>query len=216
MKEVNIGKQDFLWKWYCKKYQIRGEQVPAPKNLCPYFWTAVFGLALFVRHEMKLWYLWMPTVVAGGVAFTSLRQENEVVVVVGMIALSIFMFFANAAILISCFRGYDFVNRKVPWLLPSITLCFGVYLFGYSLWQGTLSTHLTEAFRRALSVSGMFLGAVLVLAVVALSIVWIASFVPHPYMLRLKKLRQDITTFSVAGKNSVCPPVNPPIDFKET
>ena len=45
-------KEGFFWKNYCYFFTANGKQVEHPKNLCNYFWTAIFGMGKAFGHSL--------------------------------------------------------------------------------------------------------------------------------------------------------------------
>jgi hypothetical protein len=59
MKIIQIRQSDWLWALYCLSFTLEGKSVQEPKNICPYFWTAMKGLRLWFMKVPHLGTLWL-------------------------------------------------------------------------------------------------------------------------------------------------------------
>ncbi len=217
-KEINVRHDDILWRFYCKRFSIEGKEVEVPKNLCRYFWTAVKGFGLWLGREVRLRNLWLTSLIATAVIWGLDRlfpHPTGVLIKIPLISVAVLWNFAFlTAMLVSMYRVRRIIEARAPWIIYLLVSCVIVLTIVQAATRGTLWPELTRLFGDAFHWIGYLLIGMVVVIVIGLILSIILRTISHQ---RLEKLQRALETFSAfvsAKKSGVCPPVNPPEDFK--
>ena len=211
-REIAIQQDDILWHFYCKRFTLAGKEITPPTNLCPYFWTAIVGVGLWLDVEVKLSKLWL-SVLGGlllwiGMTFMPFRG-TFFYTVVGAVLIP-WDALLMISIVISTRRLRRWLERRYPWVLPTLVAVTVIPMAIYMIVLAVTQGHIWTDFRA--SFWFVFRGiAYISLGVLGISILAaLAALIPAR---RLDGLRSTVATVSAyihAKKNKVCPPVTPP------
>lgn len=219
---LNIQKEDVLWRFYRKAFQLEGREVERPKNFCHYFSTAMSGFKLWLYREAHLGKMWMVVILIAvfGIVpatygmiyvgdFFGDRNATAFPTIIMWVLWWAAVFFLTMA---GMWRAIDYLNKRFPWLENFVMVCLGVvsvvffavlmvspesFQFSWTdLWR-----ELTFALKILLAVG------VVLIALNFLDVVFPRCF---PRVLRTL---QSFRTFVVAKKNRFCPKVNPPEEW---
>jgi len=212
---INIRQDDILWRFYCKRFLAEGKEVEPPKNLCRYFWTSVKGFGLWLGREVRLQSLWLISLVATAVLFGMARaipDARNIVATVLVVTIAVLWNFALlTAMFVSLYRVRRVVEARAPWVIYLLGFCFIVLAIAHAATQGTLWPEFTRLFGDLFQ---WLVGYMLVVMVAVIIIALIISTIPHRRLQKLRRVFQTFGAFVSAKKSRVCPPVNPPEDFK--
>lgn len=212
---ISVRQYDILWRFYCKRFLIEGKEVETPKNLCRYFWTSVNGFGLWLGREVKLRNLWLISLVATATVFAMARafpdENNTIVITILVVAIAVLWNFAIlTAIFVTTCRMMRVVEARAPWVMYLLGSCVIVLVIVHMVTQGTLWPEFTRLFGDSLQLFGYVLMAGAAMIIIGL----VSSAIPHRRLQKLQRAFQTFGAFVSAKKSRVCPPVNPPEDFK--
>lgn len=212
---INVCQDDILWCFYCKRFVVEGKEVEPSKNLCRYFWTSVKGFGLWLGREVRLRSLWLIGLLATAILFGmahAIPDTNNIVAIILVVTVAILWNFALlTAMFVSLYRVKRIVEARAPWIIYLLGFCLIVLAIVHAATQGTLWPEFTRLFGGDLF---QWLGYMLVVMVAVIIIALVISTIPHHRLQGLRRVFQTFGAFVSAKKSRVCPPVNPPEDFK--
>lgn len=224
MKEIRINESDILWKYY-KKYHGTCN-LPQPKNLCQYFWTAVGGFIKSI-FEINIIYQIIFLLVLGTLnafaieqsysSYSSAAYFKDIFYLLHFASSVSFCLIALSALLLiamkfSVFSEKYMSNKTLEKIFNIVllicgTLCLGLMVFAASQDEGLRD--------RIFSVNtliglGWCFGVVFVLT---LSFIMLDVFSKTDMV---KRLFSQISELIKGYKNKYCPIVIPPDSCNKT
>jgi hypothetical protein len=236
MQTIDTHQSDILWKFYAKAFTLKGKVVEAPENLCRYMQTASVGFGLWLHDEVRLSYLWLVCVISFVLFVGLMLAPATLLGDVLMSALIVpFVCSFGVAVFISLERLKDRLmarlDQYIPWiggLLALSVIGIGLYSLVQDIYQNGFSVSdviFLTAMKWMLYISGVVFGFCLLN-------LWAFKTLPERYLDRyvglvmalaphvesmagkVQRLFVTIGNSARAKKQQVCPPVNPPADFK--
>ncbi len=218
MAQIQIHDNDFLWKYYQKAHTLTTEDVPKPTNLCPYFWTAIFGMLASFWMEAKLWLVWMLNAIGVGACFYvfSVVKSMGDPPPIWAILVSMILFITTGA---SCLATLGFTGERLKGLWKKLYIGFGFsilatavvgflgfafYIIGrdfYNWWNSPSSTPIDWAL--GLQVIGGMTLCIIGLCVAVGIVCFIWTMILNP--MRSWRFLQNIWSMIKALKNGICP-----------
>lgn len=213
-KGINVRQDDILWRFYCKRFLVEGKEVEPPKNLCRYFWTSVKGFGLWLGREVRLRSFWLIGLVATAILVGMtcvIPDTSNIIATVLVVTVAVLWSFALlTAMLVSLYRVKRIMEARAPWLIYLLVFCFIVLVIAHAATQGILWSEFTRLFGYLFQ----WLGYMLVVMVAVIIIALVISIILRRRLQGLRRVFQTFGAFISAKKSRVCPPVNPPEDFK--
>lgn len=211
---INVKEGDLLWRFYCKWFSIQNKEIIAPKNLCLYFWTAVYGFALWLGQEVKLVALGGIAVLATALFCASVSFSSSTDGVVASVIFSILSLAWILSVLplfvVGGYRLLYLFEGRVKWALNSVVLIFFIAILCDLARKGIL---LAEFMKIAVEVL-QFMKYVLPLVAFLVIFALVVYKLPISRLDKIKDALETLGAYFIAKKNKVCPPVNPPPGFR--
>ena len=209
---IDVHKDDILWRFYCKRFTIAGKEVPPPENLCKYFQTSLKGMFLWLTDEVKLQSLWLIHLLTIAVLglFSTIHPDagNIVVRFLAFLSFVLCMFSLAVALSVTLLRLKHLIVTRAPWVIWPFIVGFIILVLTNKSLRAELWTE--DTFNFILTVLKFMLASVVATVVFFCILVKI----PNRNLEKLQQLAQTFLAFLKAKKDRVCPPVNPPEDFK--
>ncbi len=216
---INIKKDDVLWYFYCKSFEIDGKEIKRPNNLCPYFWGAVDGFLSYVARELSLLKVWLIGSVLIGGFFGVLRyMPRDIKGTVFNFAVVFFLIFSLLffllALCLSFLRLLLYIDKRLE-AVPSGTraaLFFGALLaiMSVAFFSSGLYLDFMKLFHDTLKFLEYIFFAWLLVVISAV----VFLLIPSKPRDRIKNFFHQVGAYLKAIKENICPPVNPPEDFQ--
>lgn len=139
-KPFRIKETSVFWHFYRKYYEIAGLPVVHPTNLCPYFWTAVNGFRLWLRHQMSLKPLLLATLIAIILSFIvrPVIMNTKLGDITIILSLLILIVALPVTLLIFSLRAKDFVDawfKKHPRVQIVLGVVFVAAVVGFAIYS---------------------------------------------------------------------------------
>jgi hypothetical protein len=202
---MQIEKTDLLWRLYCLAFEIEGKAVTPPSNICPYFWTAMKGLRLYLKLKAPLKYLWLCAIGLFLLSFGSVTIVRNVNVTLGHVMfIPAFTLFAASffiAAMSSFIRLGRWIEKRFPWAIyvtMFIASIFGIIVAVSEIKSGTFWQNFKG------------IGTPIMIGVPIICFLMVIAF--NLPSIRKTNLVRTIIELIKAKKNKWCPPVKPPMD----
>lgn len=224
----DIREDDILWKFYCKRFTLDNREIEPPKSLCPYVHKAAYGFCLWLSREVKLKTFWLAALVsalllAAGMQFIPKNQPANFLVVVAVVA---FVIFCEAVLMFALWiTGLRALRLLEPLHWFKITLSLGAACFVIpALLSQTPNPEFWRIVVKDLRIMGYLALTVLAATafIVIIMVVLESTIISHPsgeqkfkrLLEKLARFFRSIGQYMAAKKKGVCPPVNPPKEFR--
>lgn len=221
---INIRSEDILWRFYCKRFVIEGEEVEPPKNFCSYFRTAMKGFILWFTKEVNLSKLWLLALLAFVLLSAAVKifphpsQSHIFVKVLVFTLWIIYILMVVSVGGVTLIRVFRTVEARAPWVMYLITFCFFGSLIVHETVHGRLWIITQKFFREMIQWLAYGMIAVVGICITIFLFALIVPFVPygtfHCHSQRMQRVFTAVVTYVKAKKKRVCPLVNPPKEFK--
>jgi len=124
---IKISENDILWTLYQKAFKIEGEDVRAPKNLCSYFWTSMWGGFLSFWVETPLWFLWILAVCCVGTSIFAISLNSTSLLFTVSLMTSLIGAMGVCAITL-----YKLITWLGKWMIPDwlVNIFLGTVVIG--------------------------------------------------------------------------------------
>jgi hypothetical protein len=211
---IDIRPDDFLWRFYCKRFTVEGKEIQAPKNLCRYFWTSANGFGLWLGREVKLALLWVTVLVSFAILWALglllPKEPNTVGLVIFIAVAVVWQISFILSFYVTGLRAWRALKYRVPWV---------TYVVGGGIFSAILITAIAQGafwpgIKQMFSEVFQWLGYIIIAAVILAFLAFLASRILHERTERLKRFFQTIGAVAAAKKRRYCPPLNPPQGFE--
>lgn len=210
---MKIQENDLLWRWYLRYYKYEKE-IPEPKSLCPYFWSAMGGLVTIIVVDLAL-YITLPVALAALVGYVYLigsidyfRYTKNDLVAISIVIPGLILMIGCLILVVGKFVAWmERSVRRTKWVV-SILLTTCIVLLVYSVFTAKPqpNPNWKEELIKGLIAIGVGWG--IVMGGIAL---YYLVFRPAS----LTRLGQQVIAFFKGVKRGVCPLVDPPDSFKD-
>lgn len=208
---MKIQETDLLWKLYLRYY--RGEDIPEPKSLCPYFWKAVGGLLKVFFCDLAL-YVTLPLVTLAAVGYAAfiyytMSGVSSPWIIFPTVAPALFLYLS--IVILPFVHFIRWIESRPPTTQKRFFTTFfvatGVLLVYFVLRsEPKLVPNWREELLTGLMWVGVSWGLVVVGAVLYHCVICPAG---------VTRLGRQLILFLKSVKRGVCPLVDPPDGFKD-
>lgn len=214
MKAIDLSEKNWVWFFYCKHYTIVEDDIPSPKNLCSFWWTAVDGFLMWVGKEAKLWHLWLVAALLTAIVFTIghlfPNTESNFALALVFPVVSLWLISFMVSLIVPAVRLYNFVEKKAPWLIYGPVSILIIFTSISVVSDGEMMSEIFKIF------GYFFLGVVSLIVVIVVGMFLFsigAEKLPYRFVDGAENTFSTTVSFVKARKQKVCPLVNAPKSF---
>lgn len=216
MSAIDLTEKNLLWRFYCKNYTLQDQEILPPRNLCRFWWIAVFGFNSWVIKEAKIRYLWIVTILTTMITFALVRLFPEGGNIFREILITsiviIWGLFCLLSLIIPSIRTFHIIEKKAPRVVSTavggVMLALLVWAFTDAEMRGEILMALGIVFGVMVSIMAFCFALILILP-------YLAERVPDRFLDGTVGTFLTSVAYFKAKKRKVCPLVNPPEDFEE-